>query len=209
MLMAVLLVAAVGLGWVLAYGTAAPERGASAKQDRRLRWVERHPAEVNSGDVEKALLRSGLCLEDVRLVTEKAFELRIRPFTMWMWMKTYGARELAVTVAAETPHDLLLEHLSEGTEPDFTELEVFANLNGLVAAGERSRTVGRSTLTGGVAVAEAEPEPSPRRRTLADLDVHEPGEWPHHVPLPRPLLPITEPRRLPPGWDSFFDDLAA
>lgn len=208
MLMAVLLVAAVALGWVLAYGTTSPERrGAATKHDRRLRWVERHPGEVNTGDVERALLAEGLCLSDVRLVAEKAFELRIRPFTMWMWIRQYGARELAFAVAAETPHDTLLEHLSEGTQPDFTELEVFAALNGLVAAAEHSGTAGRST---GLAEPDTarEPEPARGRRTLADLDVHDPGDWPH-VPVRRHVLPVTEPRRLPPGWDSFFDDLAA
>jgi hypothetical protein len=206
MLMAVLLVAAVALGWVLAYGTTSSERREpAAKQDRRLRWVERHPGEVNTGDVERALLAQGLCLADVRLVAEKAFELRIRPFTMWMWIKQYGARELAVAVAAETSHDTLLEHLSEGTLPDFAELEVFAGLNGLVAAAERS---GKGASEAAMPqVREPEPEPVPRRRSLADLDIHEPGEWPK---LPaQPKLPVTEPRRLPPGWDSFFDDLAA
>lgn len=208
MLMAVLLVAAVALGWVLAYGATSPEpRGAATKRDRRLRWVERHPGEVNTGDVERALLADGLCLADVRLVTEKAFELRIRPFTMWMWIKQYGARELAFAVAAETPHDTLLEHLGEGTLPDFSELEVFAGLNGLVAAAERSGTAGRATGASAPATAP-EAEPVRRRRTLADLDVHEPGEWPH-PPVRHPVLPVTEPRRLPPGWDAFFDDLAA
>ena len=207
MLMAILLAGAVALGWLLARGTASDAVSVTPKvrQDRRTRWVERHPGEVNTGDVERVLLAHGLEVADVKLVSTKAFELGIKPFTMWMWIKTYGARELAVAVAAEMPHDQLLEHLSDGSLPRFDELEVFAGINGLAAAARR--TPGRP--------ARRRPVPTPAldrgqvqlRRTLADLDVHEPGDWP--TPRTYRLPPTTTPRRLPPGWDSFFDDLAA
>lgn len=207
MVMAVLLAGAVALGWLLARGTAANPiaDGPRLRQDRRLRWVERHPGEVNTGDVERVLLAHGLDLSDVRLVSAKAFALGIKPFTMWMWLKTYGARELAVAVAAEVPHEQLLEHLSEGTLPRFDELEVFAALNGLAAASQRTGRAARRGITAPVARVR---EQVRLRRTLADLDIHDPGDWPsagfrHHPP------PTPEPRRLPPGWDSFFDDLAA
>jgi len=172
-----------------------------------LRWVERHPGEVNTGDIERVLLRQGLSLADVRLVTNRAFSLGIKPFTMWMWIQAYGARELAVAVAGDLPHDELLEHLGEGTLPDFHELEVFAGLNGLEAAAAGTGRSDRAVLPS-TALDAQEVE---RRRTLDDLEIYEPGTWPPGVrpqvrtPEDRPV----EPRRLPPGWDSFFDDLAA
>ena len=204
MLTAVLLVGAVALGWLLACGGLVPRSiGPRTGLDRRLRWVERHPGEVNTGDIERVLLRHGLAVADVRLVTNRAFALGIRPFTMWMWIQAYGARELAVAVAGDLPHEELLEHLGEGTLPDFHELEVFAALNGLEAV----------TGSGG---SQHRPAPEPRRAekqhaTLADLDVHEPGTWPPGV---RPQVRTPDagpaaPHRLPPGWDSFFDDLTA
>ena len=204
MLTAILLVCAVALGWLLACGGLTPRSiGPTSGLDRRLRWVERHPGEVNTGDIERVLLRQGLSLADVRLVTNRAFSLGIKPFTMWMWIQAYGAHELAVAVAGDLPHEDLLEHLGEGTLPDFHELEVFAALNGLEAAT-------------GAASGKHPPElETPRLdkhpTTLDDLDIYEPGTWPPGVrpqvrtPGERPA----EPRRLPPGWDSFFDDLAA
>lgn len=205
MLMAIMLVGAVALGWLLASGGLVPRgAGRSHGLDRRLRWVERHPGEVNTGDIERLLLRQGLSLADVRLVTNRAFSLGIKPFTMWMWIQAYGARELAVAVAGDLPHDELLEHLGEGTLPDFHELEVFAALNGLQAAtidAGRHREVSLP----------ATPEVAPRR-TLDDLDIYEPGTWPPGVRAQQVRTPgaaSTEARRLPPGWDSFFDDLAA
>lgn len=188
MSMAILLVGAVALGWLLACAGLVPRSaGRSHGFDRRLRWVERHPGEVNTGDIERVLLRQGLSPTDVRLVTNRAFSLGLKPFTMWMWIQAYGARELAVTVAGDLPHDELLEHLGEGTLPDFHELEMFAALNGLEAA-----------------IVDAG-----RRREVTRLA--RPATWPPGV---RPQAGAsdstpTEARRLPPGWDSFFDDLAA
>ena len=106
---------------------------AAARLDRRLRWLEEHPGEVDARDVERALLRHGLSPTDVRLVAGRASALAITPFTMWMWIQAYGARELAVAVAGDLPHERLLEHLGEGTLPDFAQLEVLAALNGLAA----------------------------------------------------------------------------
>lgn len=186
MLMASLLVGAVALGWLLACGSLSPRSsGRSCGLDRRLRWVERHPGEVNTGDIERMLLRQGFSRADVRLVTNRAFSLGIKPFTMWMWIQAYGARELAVAVAGDLPHHELLEHLGEGTLPDFRELALFAALNGL----------------------EELEEP----RSVDDLEISGSGPWPAgvrpQVRTPRDLS--ADPRRLPPGWDTFFDDLAA
>ena len=173
MLMVILSVGALGLGWLLACGSLPPEGS-----DPRLRWVERHPGEVDAGDIERMMLRHGLSPADVRLVTQRASALGIRPFTMWLWIQAYSARELAVAVAADLRHDELLDHLCQGTPPDFHELEVFAGLNGLEA------------VTGGVGPVATPAVLEARSR------VRTPDERP------------AEPRRLPPGWDSFFDDLA-
>lgn len=206
MLMASLLVGAVALGWLLACGSLSPRTsGGSRGLDRRLRWVERHPGEVNTGDIERVLLRQGLSLADVRLVTNRAFSLEIKSFTMWMWIQAYGARELAVAVAGDLPHDEFLEHLGEGTLPDFHELEVFAGLNGLEAA---TAGLARRATPPPAALDAQEVE---KRRTLADLEIYEPGTWPPGV-RPQVRTPDylpAEPRCLPPGWDAFFDDLAA
>lgn len=158
-------------------GGAKSAPGATGGADRRLRWVERHPGEVNTGDIERLLTADGLCLSDVRKVSEKAFALHIKPFTMFMFAKTYGARELAIAVAAEVSHDTLLEHLEEGTLPNFAELEVFAALNGLVTASGRPGTNHASYLE------DFEfPEPTagavaPPSRSPEDLEIFEPGDW--------------------------------
>lgn len=179
MLITILLIAAAALGLPLLY-RASPTResGATAATDRRTRWVERHPGEVNTGDIERLLSADGLCLSDVRKVSEKAFGLNIKPFTMWMFLKTYGARELAIAVVAEVSHDDLLAHLEHGTLPNFAELEVFAGLNGLVAAAGRPDSTHASYLAdfelpektaGGV--------PAGHGRSPEDLEIFEPGDW--------------------------------
>lgn len=97
----------------------------------RLTWVESHPGEVTDGDIAALLEREGLGPHDVALVDATASRLGIKPFTMWMFAKIYGARELAVAVTAEVHHDVLLEHLADGSLPDFEALELFASFNGL------------------------------------------------------------------------------
>lgn len=188
MLIAILLIGAVALGWPLVLRSSPKKdtRPTGAGVDRRMRWVERHPGEVNSGDIERVLTSEGLCLADARLVSEKAFALGTKPFTMWMFIKTYGARELAVAVVAEVAHDRLLEHLADGSLPNFAELEVFASLNGLVAASDRSGKgiSGAGYDTGfegfefdGFGATTPEPASHGPHRSPADLDIHEPGDW--------------------------------
>lgn len=175
MLITIILIGAVALGWpLLLRGTGTSRPSPSSGPDRRMKWVERHPGEANSGDIERMLTVAGLCLEDVRKVSDKAFRLGVKPFTMWMFIQTYGARELAVAVAAEMTHDELLVHLADGSTPNFAELEVFAALNGLRAASEHPATDSRT---------RREPQPRTERpvtgrgRTLDDLDIHDPGDW--------------------------------
>ena len=175
MLITIILIAAVALGWPLVLrGNASGRPGPTAGLDRRTKWVERHPGEANTGDIERVLTAQGLCLEDVRKVSDKAFRLGIKPFTMWMFVQTYGARELAVAVAAEVSHDELLEHLAEGSLPNFAELEVFAALNGLRAASHDPTGEARSRRA---PLPEMEKPASGPSRTLDDLDIHDPGDW--------------------------------
>lgn len=175
MLITIILIAAVALGWPLVLrGNASGRPSPPAGLDRRMKWVERHPGEANTGDIERMLTAGGLCLEDVRKVSDKAFRLGIKPFTMWMFIQTYGARELAVAVAAEVSHDELLEHLAEGSLPNFAELEVFAALNGLRAASHDPADESRSRRD---RLPEMEKPASGPSRTLDDLDIHEPGDW--------------------------------
>ena len=100
----------------------------------RTAWLDSHPGEVSGRDVERALRTCGLSAPDVRLVTDAARSLGLRPFTMWMFLATYGARELAVAVTAGMSHDRMLDCLSDGTLPPFEQLQVFAALRGLQAA---------------------------------------------------------------------------
>lgn len=193
MLLAVFMAVAVALGWLLA-GTASPSHANRARDARRRRWVERHPGEVNSGDVERELRAAGLSVADVRLVSDKAVELRMKPFTTWMFLRTYGARDLAIAVAGDLSHEAMLEHLGAGTVPPFTQLEVLARFNGLEAAGSpvQRKLVPTTTVA------------ATGSRTLADLRVTEPGGG-----IPRPDDNPDAPRHLPEGWDSFFDDVVA
>lgn len=175
MLITIMLIAAVALGWPLVLrGSASARSVPSAGLDRRTKWVDRHPGEANSGDIERMLTTAGLCLEDVRKVSDKAFRLGIKPFTMWMFIQTYGARELALAVAAEVSHDEILEHLANGSLPNFAELEVFAALNGLRAASHDPTGESRTRRE---PLPEMDRPPTGPTRTLDDLDIHEPGDW--------------------------------
>ena len=176
MLMTIVLVGVAHTLLLVCRGTSPRTRVAPLAAECRAAWVESHPGEVTTSDVERVLLRDGLSTSDVRLVVELAEARRIKPFTMWMWIQSYGARELALAVAGDLPHDELMERLGDGTPPDFERLELFAALNGLEAAAAD--------------VSLTESCPTCRRDR-------------------RPALVPAEPRRLPEGWDSFFDDLPA
>jgi hypothetical protein len=115
----------------------------SGERDRRLRWVERHPDQVNSGDIRKLLARE-LTTGQVELVCTKARDLGVAPFTMWLWIRCFDVRTLALAVAADTSHAKLLAHLGAGVAPDVETLEVFAAINGLQdVATPPSRRVSR------------------------------------------------------------------
>lgn len=186
MLITIMLIAAVvALGLPLALRTA-PQQDANPVghvADRRMRWVERHPGEVNTADIAQVLTHAGLCPADVRTVSEKAVRLGIRPFTMWMFIQSYGERELALAVAADVPHETLLGHLADGDLPDFTELEVFAAFNGLEAAFQRASEDAAEGYAAGFDDFDCFDGPVPVAAGSStphgpgDLDLDEPGDW--------------------------------
>lgn len=209
-----LLVAAVALAWPLASTLRGSER------DRRLRYVARHPEQVNTGDICRLLARE-LDRDAVTLILDRAEALGVRPWTMLSWIQRYDVPTLAVVIAAELSHEELLLHLGHGTLPDLNELEVFAAINGLPAerAWAARRPTPRPTArpTASRPALAARP-PAPRRsaapagpaRSSAVADsgplasrmpqIFEPGSWPYDElgadlpPWPtRPDQPPAEP----------------
>jgi hypothetical protein len=182
---------AVALGWTVATGTLRTTTSAvlpttapgTRERDRRLRWVERHPDHVNSGDVRRLLARD-LPADQAELVVAKARLRGVRPLTMWLWVNRFGARTLALAIAADVTHDELLAHLGTGVAPDLETLEVFAALNGL---GEVTTTPTDATATGPVVPAAPDardriPAPQLEVRAVKRLtrmpEITDPGGWP-------------------------------
>lgn len=166
MITALLIFGLVAAAWPIACGTStkATRRTQARDTARRERFVRRNPDQVNSADIVHMLLDAGLPGEQVRMVSGKAVTLGIAPFTMWVWLKRFDARALAIVVAADLTHAELLGHLGNGTVPDLDELLVFAAINGLP-------------------VAERTPAPAPRTRTRPARSprlppILGPGSWP-------------------------------
>jgi hypothetical protein len=133
------LLGAAVLAWPVAKGYRTPvpvaspaptSRTSPRERDRRLRWVERHPDQVNTGDIRRLLARE-VPRERVDLVLAKARLRRITPHTMWRWARCFGAETLVLAVAADLTHAELLAHLRSGVAPDLQTLEFFAELKGL------------------------------------------------------------------------------
>lgn len=133
MLVVIGFTALAGVALLVAVLVAAPAGGRTRLRDtdRRLRYVRRHPLDVNSGDIERLLARHGLADDDVRLVTEKSAAAGIAPYTLWLWLEMFGARTLAVLVVADVGNAELLDRLGSSAVADLPELEVLAALNGL------------------------------------------------------------------------------
>ncbi|MFB9312081.1 hypothetical protein [Nocardioides plantarum] len=143
-----LVIGLVSVATLVACATAKPagERGRQQSAARRRRFVEQHPTHVNSLDIRRELLRGGISPAQAQLVTEKAAERGIKPFTMWLWLEQHDAEALAVAVAADLSQCELLTHLSNGTAPDLAELEVFASVNGLVIDDQPAQATYRKVL---------------------------------------------------------------
>jgi hypothetical protein len=173
--------AAVVLACPLVYGLGGSSRSGGRERDRRLRYVARHPEQVNTGDICRLLSRE-LDRREVELTLDRAQALGVKPWTMLSWMQRFDVHTLSVVIAAELSHEELLLHLGNGTLPDLAALEVFAALNGLPAstAGPRAtqaapaRSGARQlgSVTSSVA-AEAGPV------TSKMPPIFEPGSWPY------------------------------
>ena len=180
MIIAMLFIGATALAWLMACGASLPVLRSSAEPDRRLRWVERHPEQVNSGDIRRLLARE-LPAEQVEMIAAKAQELGIRPFTMWMWIRSFDVQTLALGVAADLTHSELLSHLGSGVVPDVETLRVFAAINGHaeIAAAKPAARPARAVPPAAMEPAQvaARREAGVKRLTKMP-EITDPGGWP-------------------------------
>lgn len=130
-----LLIGSLTAGVLLATQASRPATDSSRKRQaaRRAKYVASNPTHVNSADIVAALMLDGVPDEQARFITERAHELGVKPFTMWLWLEQFDAQALSIVIAADLTHRDLLTHLSEGTMPDMEELRLFASANGLDA----------------------------------------------------------------------------
>lgn len=95
---------------------------------RRERYLRDHPDRVNALDVER-LLRGSLPAETVADLGRRAEALRLPSMTSWRWIQAHGDASFSLVVRAGVGAGALNRHLSEGTTPDVSSLELFARLN--------------------------------------------------------------------------------
>jgi hypothetical protein len=182
------LLGAAVLAWPVARGYRTPAPAASPaptsrtsprERDRRLRWVERHPDQVNTGDIRRLLVRE-VPRERAELVLAKARLRRITPLTMWRWIRSFGAETLALAVAADLTHPELLAHLRSGVAPDLQTLEFFAELKGLGDVGPATGWPERTAAPPLTAERVLPPTPEVRAvKRLTNLpEITDPGGWP-------------------------------
>ncbi|GGO68745.1 hypothetical protein GCM10012276_03270 [Nocardioides deserti] len=169
LLLAGLLLAA----WPLTTGSLPTASGSGRRADAwRLRYVDSRPGEVTTADVARLLRAHELPDDEVRFVLAKADQLRVAPFTLWMWTKRFDVHALAVVLGADLSHAELLRHLADGSLPDLAELEVFAVLNGLPRR--------RPDVTTHAEPAAPAPEPAVAPRAPGSgLRIEDPGTWPY------------------------------
>ncbi|WP_244928336.1 hypothetical protein [Nocardioides sp. W7] len=174
-----LLVAAAVLAVPLLSGLAGASEPRGRERDRRLRYVARHPEQVNVGDISRLLSRE-LARPDVDLILDRAEALGVKPWTMLSWIQRYDVDTLALVIAAELSHEELLLHLGNGTLPDLAELEVFAAINGL-PAGRPTNLRAANVRVAGTPVRTSEPadtaEAGPGTSRMPEI--FEPGSWPY------------------------------
>lgn len=90
--------------------------------------MARDPGLANIGDIARLLADVGVTGGDARSLLFPAVERGVTPRTMWVWARRFGTEGLITAVAAGLRHAEMLEHLIAGTEPDFADLRVLANL---------------------------------------------------------------------------------
>jgi hypothetical protein len=97
-------------------------------EERRRRYVERHPDLVNLGDVERRL-DAELPRHQVGFVLDHVARHRIDARTLWSWLDRFGAEPLVLALATGHGYAGLLRMLREDAPYDVAELEVLARLS--------------------------------------------------------------------------------
>lgn len=122
-----LLVAAVAvcLAAVLAHLATTPSRRSAT--ERRRRHVDRHPALVNLGDVERRLAEE-LPIHHHDFVMGEVGRRRIDAATLWTWLDQHGAESLVLALASDGGYAGLLRRLRTEAPLDHAELELLAHL---------------------------------------------------------------------------------
>lgn len=130
MLLGLCLITVTLLGWGIAAAATKPASGSSRQRDldRRFRHLYRNPERVNLLDVENLLLSESIPVDTVHRMLDRAASRRISARTMWRCAEAYGASRLVTVLDAGLAHDTLLDHLDNGTAPDWSTLGVFAGL---------------------------------------------------------------------------------
>lgn len=116
---------------VLVAAWVTPSTPAAARRrsvERRRRYVSRHPAFVNLGDVERRL-DDALPRHQVDFVLARVARHRVDAPTLWAWLERYGAEALVLALAADHGYAGLLRLLRADAPYDVHELEVFARLS--------------------------------------------------------------------------------
>ena len=179
MVFAVLLVCAVVLAWPIACGTS-PRPRRTHSRDARLRFVERHPEQVNTGDIRRLLGRE-MSASAAAGVCDRAQAAGISAWTMLAWTQRFGGRGLADAVAAGLRHEELLLHLGNGTAPDLGPFDLVAERRARPAGPALQRRVAPTATSTTVAPTASAASPAPSWPAAEDVpnlpQIFEPG-WP-------------------------------
>lgn len=123
---------AVVITCLLVAGLARPAGRGTARRDdvRRLRFVQSHPDQVNTGDVER-LLSLEVSTEVASFLAPVVAARGLEPGLLWRFAQAFGPRALALAVAADLDEAALAACVERGSLPAMHELEMFAGANGL------------------------------------------------------------------------------
>lgn len=121
---------AVSLAALVAWlATASASEGSRRRcEERRRRYVGRHPGSVNLGDVERRLADE-LPFHQADFVLAKIARTTIDARTLWAWLERFGSSSLVLALAADHGYAGLLRELRSGGPLDVDALEVFARLS--------------------------------------------------------------------------------
>jgi hypothetical protein len=126
--MLTMLVAAVAVSTALVVAHLATTPSRRSSQERRRRYVDRHPAMVNLGDVERRLADE-LPAHHHDFVMAEVGRRRIDAATLWTWLGQHGAESLVLALASDGGYAGLLRRLRTEAPLDHVELELLAHLS--------------------------------------------------------------------------------